>query len=78
LPDRSEFTEAVLDIVGELKAARVSANKSTPIPFMQEKLRARDARNRFMNGTPQERRTFIETNGIEEAMKLARSNDGRA
>lgn len=43
-----------------------------PIPFGQEQVTTRTARARFERMTPDERRAFIQTNGLDQTIRLVR------
>lgn len=46
-PKRNEFSEVVLALKDELARARKEAGKARPVRFGEERLSARDARNRY-------------------------------
>ena len=67
----NEFTEAVLAMKDELTRMRKNATKADPIPFMQERVSNKaTARARIQNMAPEERRAFVEKNGIDEVMRI--------
>ena len=67
----NEFTEAVLAMKDELTRMRKHATKADPIPFMQERVSNKaTARARIQNMSPEERRVFVEKNGIDEVMRI--------
>jgi len=73
LPNKNEFTEAVLSMKDELDGMRKKADKSRPIPFMQRRVRDRaSAASQFQKLTPQEKEAFIQENGLEATLKLLR------
>ena len=73
----NEFTEAVLAMKDELPRMRKNATKSNPIPFMQERVSSKaTARARLENMSPEERRAFVEKNGVDEVMRII-GNDTR-
>lgn len=74
MPERSLFTNAVLKVAEEYDEMKRRAAESPDVPFMEEKLSLRDARNRFAKMTPEQRRQFIESKGLEEALRLARGD----
>lgn len=69
---RNEFTEAVLDINGEIKTLREDADKAFAVPFMQEQVTAEQQRKRLMADTPENRAAFVRKHGVRETMKLLR------
>ena len=67
----NEFTEAVLAMKDELTRMRKNATKADPIPFMQERVSSKaTARARLENMSPEERKAFVEKNGIDEVMRI--------
>tara|TARA_R100001086_G_scaffold235799_1_gene158899 strand:- start:181 stop:420 length:240 start_codon:yes stop_codon:yes gene_type:complete len=73
LPNKNEFTEAVLSMKDELDGMRKKADKSRPIPFMQRRVRDRaSAASQFQQLSPQEKEAFIQENGLEATLKLLR------
>jgi hypothetical protein len=74
----NEFTEAVLAMKDELTRMRKNATKADPIPFMQERVSNKaTARARIQNMSPEERRAFVEKNGIDEVMRIIGNDTGR-
>ena len=73
MPNKNEFTEAVLSMKDELDDMRKKADKSRPIPFMQRRVRDRaSAASQFQQLSPQEKEAFIQENGVEETVKMLR------
>ena len=73
MPNKNEFTEAVLSMKDELDGMRKKADKSRPIPFMQRRVRDRaSAASQFQQLSPQEKEAFIQENGVEETVKMLR------
>tara|TARA_R100000306_G_C4333560_1_gene121538 strand:+ start:107 stop:346 length:240 start_codon:yes stop_codon:yes gene_type:complete len=73
LPNKNEFTEAVLSMKDELDDMRKKADRSRPIPFMQRRVRDRaSAASQFQQLSPQEKEAFIQENGLEATLKLLR------
>ena len=73
----NEFTEAVFLMKDELSAMRKTAEKSNPIPFMQQRVRDRaSAASRFQKLSPEERRKVIEQNGVDAVMQMLRGKEG--
>ena len=68
MPERSELTDTVKLTAGEL----ITMSKSTKpgIPLMQESLSKRDAKNRIQAMSPDQRKQFIDQNGIDEVMRI--------
>ena len=67
----NEFTEAVLAMKDELTRMRKNATKSNPIPFMPERGSSKaTARARRETLAPEERRAFVEKNGVDEVMRI--------
>ena len=68
MPERSELTNTVKLVAGELITA--SKNTKPGIPLMQESLSKRDAKNRIQAMSPDQRKQFIDKNGIDEVMRI--------
>ena len=68
MPERSELTDTVKLVAGELITA--SKNTKPGIPLMQESLSKRDAKNRIQAMSPEQRQQFIDKNGIDEVMRI--------
>ena len=68
MPERSELTDTVKLVAGELITA--SKNTKPGIPLMQESLSRRDAKNRIQAMSPEQRQQFIDKNGIDEVMRI--------
>ena len=68
MPERSELTNTVKLVAGELITA--SKNTKPGIPLMQESLSRRDAKNRIQAMSPEQRQQFIDKNGIDEVMRI--------
>ena len=68
MPERSELTDTVKLTAGEL----ITMSKSTKpgIPLMHESLSKRDAKNRIQAMSPDQRKQFIDKNGIDEVMRI--------
>ena len=74
----NEFTEAVLAMKDQLTRMRKNATKADPIPIMQERVSNKaTARARIQNMSPEERRAFVEKNGIDEVMRIIGNDTGR-
>jgi len=68
MPERSELTDTVKLVAGELTT--MSKNTKPGIPLMQESLSKRDAKNRIQAMSPDQRKQFIDKNGIDEVMRI--------
>ena len=68
MPERSELTNTVKLVAGELITA--SKNTKPGIPLMQESLSKRDAKNRIQAMSPDQRQQFIDKAGIDEVMRI--------
>jgi len=71
---QSDFTRAVQNIMTEVKFTQEASSKTGSIPFMTERLSARDTRSRFERMLPTERLAFLEQNDPREVMKLLQRN----
>lgn len=77
---RNEFDFIVQKLQGELSQLRKQAEKARPVPFGQEQLSARDARNRYRQMsrgemeklTPEQRRDMLDLLGLDEVMAQLR------
>jgi len=68
MPERSQLTDVVKLVAGELDTMR--KNTKEGIPLMQESLSRRDAKNRIQAMSPDQRQQFIDKNGIDEVMRI--------
>ena len=68
MPERSQLTDVVKMVAGELDTMR--KNTKEGIPLMQESLSRRDAKNRIQAMSPEQRQQFIDKNGIDEVMRI--------
>ena len=68
MPERSQLTDVVKMVAGELDTMR--KNTKEGIPLMQESLTKRDAKNRIQAMSPEQRQQFIDKNGIDEVMRI--------
>jgi len=73
---RSEFTDAVLDAISEVQAIRKAAKANTGIAFMKEDLRTRDSRARFNVMSQEQRKQFIQEQGVDSVLDLMREDNG--
>ena len=77
---RNVYDEVVQDLKEELTRARKEADKAHPVPFGQERLTARDARNRYGQMSrgeieklaPEQRRDMLKLLGQEQVMTQLR------
>ena len=74
MSERSELTEVVLNIIGEV----VEFKKETKdgIPLMKESISQRDAVNKMRIGSPDDRRRFVKENGPQAMIEMARKMSG--
>ena len=68
MPERSQLTDVVKLVAGELDTLRKTTKEG--IPLMQESLSRRDAKNRIQAMSPEQRQQFIDKNGIDEVMRI--------
>ena len=68
MPERSQLTDVVKLVAGELDTLRKTTKEG--IPLMQESLSRRDAKNRIQAMSPDQRQQFIDKNGIDEVMRI--------
>ena len=73
---RSEFTDAVLDVIGEVQAIRKAAKNNAGIPLMKENIRTRDTRARFNVMSQEQRKQFIQEQGVDSVLDLMREDNG--
>ena len=73
---RSEFTDAVLDVIGEVQAIRKAAKNNAGIPLMKESVRTRDTRARFNVMSQEQRKQFIQEQGVDSVLDLMREDNG--
>ena len=69
---RSELTDAVLDVIGEVQAIRKAAKANAGIPLMKENIRTRDSRARFNVMSQEQRKQFIQEQGVDSVLELMR------
>jgi hypothetical protein len=65
----SEFTQVVFNLIDEVSGLHKEAKEATPIPLMRETISTRAMENRLRTGSPDERRRFVEENGLQAARK---------
>ncbi len=69
---RSELTDAVLDVISEVQAIRKAAKNNAGIPLMKENIRTRDSRARFNVMSQEQRKQFIQEQGVDSVLELMR------
>ncbi len=69
---RSELTDAVLDVISEVQAIRKAAKNNAGIPLMKENIRTRDTRARFNVMSQEQRKQFIQEQGVDSVLELMR------
>ncbi len=70
---KNEFTQAIEEVMDEMRALRKAADKSNAVPFGMERLsRSKSVADRLRNGTKQERSEYLAKNGAEAMLKLLR------
>ena len=68
MPERSDLTDTVKLVAGEL--SEMSKNTKPGIPLMQESLSKRDAKTRIQAMSPDQRKQVIDKAGIDEVMRI--------
>lgn len=68
----SEFTEAILAVTEEVAQAKIKANNSDPVPLMMERVSISAARKQFEKMSEFERQMFLDTNGQDKLLDMAR------
>lgn len=76
MPQRNEFTEAILELVQEYKQLTRDSKSANIPPFMSDRLNSEESAKRFSGMSQEERRRVVEKMGVEEAMKLVKSING--
>jgi hypothetical protein len=69
---QSDFTKAVLNIQNEVGRLQTNVKRKGVVPFMQEEVSNKTARDRFQRMSPEERLSFMEQTGPMEIMKMLR------
>ena len=72
---RSELTDAVLDVISEVQAIRKAAKDNAGIPLMKENIRTRDSRARFNVMSQEQRKQFIQEQGVDSVLDLMREDN---
>jgi hypothetical protein len=73
---RSELTDAVLDVISEVQAIRKAAKNNAGIPLMKENIRTRDSRARFNVMSQEQRKQFIQEQGVDSVLDLMKDDNG--
>ena len=68
MPERSELTDTVKLVAGELTT--MSKNTKPGIPLMKESVTRQKAKNDLQAASPEERKKFIDDNGLDETMRI--------
>ena len=68
----SEFTEAILSVLGDVVQAKDRANEADPVPLMQERKVGADAKQSYQDMSEFQRQMFLDTNGQEKLLNIAR------
>ena len=68
MPERSELTDTVKLVAGELTT--MSKNTTPGIPLMKESVTRQKAKNDLQAMSSEQRKQFIDDNGIEEVMRI--------
>ena len=68
----SEYTKAIEQLRAEIRFAREHAMDNTKIPVGEEELNKRDARTRFSSYSPDQKKEWIQKNGVNAALDLVR------
>lgn len=84
MPRRNPYDEVVQELKDELTRAGRQADKSRAVPFGQERLSARDARNRYGQMSrgeieklaPEQRKDMINLLGVEKVIAQLRGHGG--
>ena len=72
---RSELTDAVLDVISEVQAIRKAAKNNAGIPLMKENIRTRASRARFNVMRQEQRKQFIQEQGVDSVLDLMREDN---
>ena len=72
---RSELTDAVLDVISEVQSIRKAAKNNAGIPLMKENIRTRDTRARFNVMSQEQRKQFIQEQGVDSVLDLMRDDN---
>lgn len=70
MPKVSSETRIVDNIVEELDDFRKAAEAARPIPFGEEELSPRDARNRLRKMAPEQIRKLVKERGLDYVMRI--------
>ena len=72
---RRALTDAVLDVISEVQAIRKAAKNNAGIPLMKENIRTRDTRARFNVMSQEQRKQFIQEQGVDSVLDLMRDDN---
>ena len=67
----------MLDVISEVQAIRKAAKDNAGIPLMKENIRTRDSRARFNVMSQEQRKQFIQEQGVDSVLDLMREDNGR-
>ena len=73
----SEFTQVVFNLIDEVTSLHEEARDATPIPLMRETISTRAMENRIRTGSAEERRRFVEDNGLKAAIAMTKKMNGK-
>ena len=68
----SEFTEAILSVLGDVVQAKDRASEADPVPLMHERKVGTDAKKSYQEMSQFQRQMFLDTNGQERLLNMAR------
>ena len=68
----SEFTEAILSVLGDVVQAKDKASEADPVPLMHERKGGADAKKSYQEMSQFQRQMFLATNGQEKLLNIAR------
>ena len=68
----SEFTEAILSVLGDVVQAKEKASEADPVPLMHERKVGADAKKSYQEMSQFQRQMFLDTNGQERLLNMAR------
>ena len=72
----SEFTEAILAVVAEVSKAKDKANEADPVPVMVERMSMSQGRKEFDKMSEFQRQMFLDNNGQDKLLEMARGRSG--
>ena len=65
----------MLDVISEVQAIRKAAKNNAGIPLMKENIRTRDSRARFNVMSQEQRKQFIQEQGVDSVLDLMREDN---